>query len=183
VATANQRHVVHSPGGGWAVKKPNSLRASSRHSTQAQAQERAKEILSHSGGGEAITHTRDGRIRQSDTVEQQLAVDWSLLSPQGQVLFYIALCPDSTMKGIARAIGHTERQIWSIIRSLRHAGMLRLRRDGRRHHYSIDLDAPLTLANIEGITLRPIMGRLAEQARSRIPDICQEADASAQSPE
>ncbi len=88
--TSNQRHVVHHSAGGWAVRRPNSPRASSRHQTQAQAQTRAKEILSHGGGGEAVTHKRDGSIRQSDTVHPA-AVDWSLLSPQGHVLFLY--CP------------------------------------------------------------------------------------------
>jgi len=101
MAKLNQRHVVQHPDGGWAVKKPHALHASSRHSTQAQAHTRAKEILSHSGGGEAVTHGRDGQIRKSDTVQPATA-DWSLLSPEGRVLFYIALCPGSTTEAIAR---------------------------------------------------------------------------------
>jgi hypothetical protein len=179
VATSNQRHVVQHPHGGWAVRKPHAERVSSRHETQAQAQTRAKEILSHGGGGEAVTHRRDGSIRQSDTVYPAV-VDWSLLSPQGHVLFYIALCPDSTTKDIARAIGHTERQIWSIIQSLRRGGMLRLRKKGRRHHYSIDLDAPLLHPTIAGLTLRPVMEQAVEQVRSEAPDICEEIKAPGQ---
>ena len=175
MATSDQRHVVQHPEGGWAVRKPHAERVSSRHQTQAQAQTRAKEILSRSDGGEAVTHRRDGSIRQSDTVHPA-DVDWSLLSPQGHVLFYIALCPESTTKDIARAIGHTERQIWSIIQNLRSEGMLRLRKQGRRHHYSIDLDAPLLHPTIAGLTLRPVVGPLVEQARSESPDICQETN-------
>jgi hypothetical protein len=41
----------HHPGGGWAAAKPHAGRVSSRHETRAQAQTRAKEILSPSGGG------------------------------------------------------------------------------------------------------------------------------------
>ena len=175
MATSNQRHVVQHPEGGWAVRKPHSGRVSSRHETQAQAQTRAKEILSHDGGGEAVTHRRNGDIRQSNTVHPGV-VDWSLLSPQGQVLFYIALCPDSTTKNIARAIGHTERQIWSIIQNLRRGGMLRLRRNGRRHHYTVDLDAPLLHPTIQGLTLKPVVGPLVEQARREDTDICQESN-------
>jgi len=182
VATSNQRHVVQHPQGGWAVKKPHAERASSRHQTQAEAQTRAKEILSHDGGGEAVTHRRNGSIRQSDTV-YPAEVDWSLLSPQGHVLFYIALCPDSTTKDIARAIGHTERQIWSIIQNLRSGGMLRLRKKGRRYHYSIDLDARLLHPTIAGLTLRPVVEPLVEQARSEAPDICEEIKAPGQLPD
>ena len=170
---SNQRHIVRHPDGGWAVKKPHALHVSSRHSTQAQARTRAKEILSHDGGGEAVTHRRDGSIGQSDTVYPAV-VDWSLLSPQGHVLFYLALCPDSAAKDIARAIGHTERQIWNIIQSLRRGGMIRLRKNGWRNHYTVNLDAPLLLPTIAGLTLRPVMEQAVEQAGPEAKDICQE---------
>ena len=64
----NERHVVSNPDGGWDVKKPDAERASGHFDTQAQAEHRAKEILGRAGGGEAIIHGRDGRIRDSDTV-------------------------------------------------------------------------------------------------------------------
>jgi hypothetical protein len=63
-----ERHVVKNPGGGWDVKKPGADRASSHHDTQAQAEGRAKEILGNVGGGEAVIHREDGRIRDKDTV-------------------------------------------------------------------------------------------------------------------
>jgi hypothetical protein len=64
----NERHVVPNPAGGWDVKKPGVSRASSHHDTQAAAEQRAKEILARSGGGEAVIHDRSGRVRDSDTV-------------------------------------------------------------------------------------------------------------------
>lgn len=176
MTTSNQRHVVHHPDGGWAVAKPHAERVSSRHSTQAQAQTRAKEILSHGGGGEAVTHRRDGSIRQSDTVHPA-TVDWSLLSPQGHVLFYIALCPGSTTKDIARSLGRTERQIWSNIHSLKEGGMLNVRRNGRRHHFTINFDAPLLHPTIEDLSLRALMEGAVEQVRSQSPDICEQIQA------
>ncbi len=65
----NQRHVVPNRQGGWDVRKPKSDRASSHHDTQAEAEARAKEILARSGGGEAVIHGQDGKIRDSDTVK------------------------------------------------------------------------------------------------------------------
>lgn len=62
-----QRHVVKD-GDGWAVKKPGADRASSRHPTQREADQRAAEILRNAGGGERVTHGRDGRIRSKDTI-------------------------------------------------------------------------------------------------------------------
>jgi hypothetical protein len=64
----NDRHVVPQPNGGWDVKAPHSERASSHHSTQAEAIDRAREIIANAGGGELVTHGTDGRIRESDTV-------------------------------------------------------------------------------------------------------------------
>lgn len=173
---SNQRHVVHHPDGGWAVTKPHSERVSSRHATQAQAQTRAKEILSHDGGGEAVTHGRDGSILQSDTVKP-VSVDWSLLSPQGHVLFYIALCPGSSMKDVARAIGHTDRQIWGIIQDLRKGGMLHIQKNGRRHHFTINFDAPLLHPTIQGLSLRSLMEDAIGQVRRDDPDICEHIQA------
>jgi len=64
----NERHVVPSKQGGWDVVKPGSSRASSHHDTQAGAETLVKEILGGAGGGEAVIHGRDGRVRDSDTV-------------------------------------------------------------------------------------------------------------------
>ena len=68
MSTSNSRHVVPNPGGGWDVKAPGANRASSHHGTQAEAEQRAKEIVANRGGGEVRIHRRDGRIRDSDTV-------------------------------------------------------------------------------------------------------------------
>jgi len=62
------------------------------------------------------------------------------------------------------ALGLTERSVWSIIRSLRATDMVRYKRVGRRHRYSINLDAPLLAPALEGITLRSVLGDLVERA-------------------
>jgi Uncharacterized protein conserved in bacteria (DUF2188) len=172
----NQRHIVHHPHGGWAVTKQNASRASSRHSTQAEAQTRAKEVLSHGGGGEAVTHGRDGSVRQSDTVYPAV-VDWSLLTPQGHVLFYIALCPDSTTKDIARAVGRSERQIRTMIKSLKEGGMLHLRMNGRRHHFRVNFEGPLLHPTIQGLSLRSMMKGIITEARADGLDVCGPSEA------
>ncbi len=66
--TDNDRHVVPHPDGGWDVKAPHAVRASSHHDTQAAAIDRAREVIANAGGGELVTHGTDGRIRESDTV-------------------------------------------------------------------------------------------------------------------
>lgn len=62
-----QRHVVRD-GDHWVVRKPGDDRSSSRHDTQREADQRAAEILRNLGGGERVTHGRDGRIRSKDTI-------------------------------------------------------------------------------------------------------------------
>ncbi|HEY8491335.1 MAG TPA: DUF2188 domain-containing protein [Dehalococcoidia bacterium] len=68
MARSTRRHVTPDSAGNWVVKAPDAKRVSSRHETQREAIERAKEIVSRAGGGEVVIHGRDGRIRDSDTV-------------------------------------------------------------------------------------------------------------------
>lgn len=68
MAPRNERHVTPHPEGGWKVDAPDSSRASARTDTQAEAIDRAREIVGGLGGGEVVIHGRDGRIRDSDTV-------------------------------------------------------------------------------------------------------------------
>jgi hypothetical protein len=65
------RHVVPNPDGGWDVKAENAKRASSHHETQAEAIERAREIIRNKGGGELSVHGEDGQVRQKDTVDAE----------------------------------------------------------------------------------------------------------------
>jgi hypothetical protein len=62
------RHVVPNPSGGWDVKKGDAARASAHADTQAEGQARAREIINNAGGGELLTHGRDGEIRAKDTI-------------------------------------------------------------------------------------------------------------------
>lgn len=65
---SSDRHVVPNPEGGWDIKKPGASRSSGHAATQADAVNRAKEIVANQGGGEVRIHGRDGAIRDSDTV-------------------------------------------------------------------------------------------------------------------
>ena len=60
------QHVVQREDGTWAVLGEGNQRDTSRHDTQAQAQERAREIARNQGG-DVITHGRDGKIRERDS--------------------------------------------------------------------------------------------------------------------
>jgi hypothetical protein len=64
----NERHVVRNPEGGWDVRAPGASRASAHLDTQADAIDRAREIVGNSGGGEVVIHRPNGVIRDSDTI-------------------------------------------------------------------------------------------------------------------
>ena len=120
--------------------------------------------------------SRHGRVAEMPRRQEPSDVDWSLLSSQGRVLFYIALCPDCSVQEMASALDLTERAVWGIIRELRRKGMLVLRRDGRKHRYRVNLDAPLLHPTIEGLTLRPVLGKIAEKGMRGTIENCVRID-------
>jgi len=90
-----------------------------------------------------------------------------VFSSQGIALVCIAANPDCTINDIASAMSLTRRTVWSLIGDLRRAGMLHVRKEGRRHHYTVNLDAPFLHPTLTGYTLRPILGKVIEQTRRR----------------
>ena len=68
MSNKNARHVVPNKDGGWDVIAPGGERASAHTETQAQAVDRARQIVGNAGGGEVRIHGRDGKLRDSDTV-------------------------------------------------------------------------------------------------------------------
>lgn len=61
-------HVSKRTTGGWEVKRAGAARASSVHSTRAEAVAAARRFALKSGGAEVVTHRADGRIASADTV-------------------------------------------------------------------------------------------------------------------
>ena len=90
---------------------------------------------------------------------------FDILEPEARVL-------DCSVQEIAIAVNLTERSVWGIIRDLRRQDMLHLQRDGRRHRYRINLDAPLLHPTIQGLTLRPVLGQIVEDGLREPNDAC-----------
>ena len=59
-------HVVPHSEGGWATRREGGERASSRHGTQREALDQARE-WGKRDQVEVVTHGKDGRIRDSDS--------------------------------------------------------------------------------------------------------------------
>lgn len=64
----NNRHVVPTSDGRWAVRREGSSRASVVVDTQRQAIDRGRDFTRNTGGGEVVTHGRNNLIRDSDTI-------------------------------------------------------------------------------------------------------------------
>lgn len=62
------RTVTRRPDGTWENKRNDATRASSVHTTQAEAIMSAKGMLTNQGGGELTTKGVDGKIRSKDTI-------------------------------------------------------------------------------------------------------------------
>jgi hypothetical protein len=61
------RIVYRRPDGKWVDKRIDAKKGRV-HDTQRQAEDRARDTLKRSGGGELITKGRDGKIRSKDTI-------------------------------------------------------------------------------------------------------------------
>ncbi len=64
----NDRIVYRNQIGDWVNKKNGAEKASSKHGTQKEAEDVARQMLKNQGGGELITKGRDGKIRSKDTI-------------------------------------------------------------------------------------------------------------------
>ena len=90
---------------------------------------------------------------------------WHHVSSHGTVLFCIAANQACTINDLSETLFLTRRTVWGIVGDLRRAGMLRVRKNGRRHHYSVNLDAPFRHPVLKGITLRHVLGKIVEMAQ------------------
>lgn len=67
----NQIHVVKNPNGGWSNKKAYAKRSSSNHETQQSAINHAVRQAKTQGNTEVIIHSRNGKIRESNTYNRK----------------------------------------------------------------------------------------------------------------
>ena len=88
---------------------------------------------------------------------------WYVLSSHGIVLLYIGLNPDCTNREISEGLFLTRRTIWGIIGDLRRGDMIHVRKDGRRHHYTLNFDGELRHSIFQGHTVRSLLLLLVER--------------------
>ncbi len=90
---------------------------------------------------------------------------WHHVSSHGTVLFLIAANQGCTINDVSESLFLTRRTVWGIVGDLRRAGMLSVRKNGRRHHYSVNLDAQFRHPVLRGITLRHVLGDIVRMTR------------------
>ncbi len=105
--------------------------------------------------------------QNSSSTDMAIENHWYLVSSHGAVLFHIAVNPDCTIGDIADSMALTRRTVWGVIGDLRRAGMLHIRKEGRRHHYTVNLDAPFKHPTLNGFRLRAVLGGLIQQSLAK----------------
>ncbi len=95
--------------------------------------------------------------------------DFYLVSSHGTALFYIAVNPGCTVHEMADQLCLTRRTLWGLIGDLRREGMLIIRKDGKEHHYYVEMNAEFVHPVLGRVPLRTILGRLSAEARAAEP--------------
>jgi hypothetical protein len=102
-----------------------------------------------------------------DDVALQPVPPWTLVTSHGLVLLYVAGRSDATILEIAQSLGFSERRIADVIRDLVKAGLVLVRREGRRNHYTISPSAHLRHPFIADVRLCAFVELLAGLAPER----------------
>jgi hypothetical protein len=104
---------------------------------------------------------------------------WYLVSSHGAVLFYIIIYPDCTIADICDRMALSRRTVWGIVGDLKRAGMLQVRKAGRRHHYTANMDAPFRHPTLDGIRLADVFSRVKAGAPEQgVPPVGRQAYAT-----
>jgi len=93
------------------------------------------------------------------------ARQWRLLSSHGTVLIYIGLRPGCTVAELSGGLSLTSRTVYGTLGDLREAGLLNVRKEGRRHHYSVNYGGRVVeWLEPGGAELRHLLRLLANRA-------------------
>jgi DNA-binding MarR family transcriptional regulator len=87
-------------------------------------------------------------------------VGWRLFCSHGTVLFYIARHPSCTIRDIADALVLTRRTVWGLIGDLKRAGLINVRKEGRRHLYWINGEGRFPDPVLGHVKLQQLIGAL-----------------------
>jgi hypothetical protein len=91
--------------------------------------------------------------------------DWLLFSSHGQVLIYLALFPQATVRQVSDALDLTERHVSRVIQDLEADGMLTVVRGGPgyRNSYAVHREAPLRHPALAQLTLGHLLAAITPE--------------------
>ena len=90
-----------------------------------------------------------------------MSKEWTLMATHGVVLFYIVARPNVTMRQMSEALSLTERRIAQVVRDLAAAGLIDVKKEGRRNSYSVNRNAHFRHSTLSHIPL----GRFVDTLR------------------
>ena len=79
----------------------------------------------------------------SQSAEGEGAKGWTFLTNHSHIIICLLGDPDMRERDLALKIGITERAVLRILGELERGDVLLVKREGRRNHYSLNLDSPL----------------------------------------
>jgi hypothetical protein len=85
---------------------------------------------------------------------------WALLSKHGMVVVSLAMTPSLTSRQLAAQMGLTERTLFTIIRDLVDADLLRIKKVGRVNTYIVNEGAPIPNPRFAHLHLRDFLAAL-----------------------
>ena len=85
---------------------------------------------------------------------------WRLFCTHATILYYIGRHPGTSVLQIADALALTTRTVWGLIGDLKRAGLIEVRKEGRRHHYTLKGDARIPDPLLSHLTAGQLMQAL-----------------------
>ena len=82
---------------------------------------------------------------------------WTFLTNHTHVLICLVRDPYATLRAVADQVGITERATQKIVKDLSDAGVLSIKKEGRRNRYDFNFDKSLRHPLESGSTLRELL--------------------------
>ncbi|CAB4594470.1 unannotated protein [freshwater metagenome] len=91
-----------------------------------------------------------------------------VLTTMGQVLVLVALKPDSRVRDIAAQVDVTDRTVLLVLSQLVEAGLITVRRRGRRNHYLVSPKGEVVIGQ-HAVALADIVALFEKSSRPTSP--------------
>ena len=94
--------------------------------------------------------------------------EWSLLTNHANVLLCVTREPDIRLRELAVEVGISERAVKRIVADLEKSGYIARERHGRRNHYNVNVQAPLSGPVTQGLQVSALIGAVLPMITSAL---------------